>query len=273
MANTGTVYLVQVGAFQANGFGTGTLTITELSGGGLPNDECAGATDVFSGVIETYDSSTATDSVGAWGCVDGGSDIWFRYFSATDSDITVSLCSGTSYDSAFEVYLADCSNLMSVLCNDDLCSLQSQGTFTPTASTDYLIRVGGYEGASGIGELLVTQAGPLGTNDCAANLNSTGQIGVMSAAGSAVAANNDVTLTASQLPPNTFGFFLTSPDQGFVPNPGGSAGNLCLGASVGRYIGPGQVQASNSSGDLSLLLDLTQTPQGNGTVSIQGGET
>jgi hypothetical protein len=47
--------------------------------------------------------------------------------------------------------------------------------------------------------------------------------------------------------------------QGNVPQPG-SLGVLCLGGSIGRYVGPGQIQNTGGTGAFCLLLDLTQTP-------------
>ena len=113
----------------------------------------------------------------------------------------------------------------------------------------------------------------LGTNYCTAVPNSTGTSSVMSASGSSVAADNDVTLTATQMPTAAFGFFLVSQVQGFAMNPGGSAGNLCLGGSIGRYVGPGQIQNSGMLGEISLALDLTAVPQPTGAVAVAPGET
>lgn len=118
----------------------------------------------------------------------------------------------------------------------------------------------------------VTNAGS-GINYCTANVNSSGQASVMSGMGSTTASNNDVTLVASQMPNSVFGFFITSQTQGFVQNPGGSAGNLCVSGAVGRYVGPGQVQNSGGAGMIQLALDLTSTPTPTGFVSITSGET
>jgi hypothetical protein len=115
--------------------------------------------------------------------------------------------------------------------------------------------------------------GTLGTAYCMTNPNSTGVPGVLSATGSAAVASNDVTLTADDLPLNAFGFFLTSRTQGFTANPGGSQGNLCLGGSIGRYVGPGQIQNSGGTGSISLVLDLAQTPTPTGLVAVVPGET
>ncbi len=115
--------------------------------------------------------------------------------------------------------------------------------------------------------------GGLGTNYCAAASNSTGSAGTISGAGSAVVAQNNLTLEADDLPNNSFGYFLTSTTQGFMANPGGSSGNLCLGGSIGRYVGPGQIKNSGSTGSFSLLLNLSQTPQPAGAVAIAAGQT
>ncbi len=113
----------------------------------------------------------------------------------------------------------------------------------------------------------------IGTSYCAANPISTGTTASISAAGSAAAAANDLTLTATNMPTNAFGFFLASQGQGFTMNPGGSQGNLCLGGAIGRYVGPGQIQNSGGAGEISLVIDLTTTPTPTGPVTIQAGET
>ncbi|MEZ6018095.1 MAG: hypothetical protein R3F49_23520 [Planctomycetota bacterium] len=113
----------------------------------------------------------------------------------------------------------------------------------------------------------------LGARYCPAVPNSTGQGGAMGASGSDVAADNMVTLSASQLPINSFGFFLTSTTQGNVQQPGGSQGVLCLSGSIGRYVGAGQIKNSGAQGMFDLAIDLTQTPTPTGLVQITGGQT
>jgi hypothetical protein len=88
--------------------------------------------------------------------------------------------------------------------------------------------------------------------------NSSGNAGVISASGSAVASSNDFHLTASDLPANQFGYFLTSMTQGFVANPGGSQGNLCLGGNIGRF--NAQVGNSGSGGAFTQSIDLSFMP-------------
>lgn len=113
----------------------------------------------------------------------------------------------------------------------------------------------------------------LGTNYCMANPNSTGQRGTMYAEGSRFVVDNDVRLAASELPMSAFGFFLTSRTQGFIANPGGSQGNLCLSGSIGRYVGPGQIQNSGAQGRIGLAIDLASHPTPTGPVGVVAGDT
>jgi hypothetical protein len=113
----------------------------------------------------------------------------------------------------------------------------------------------------------------IGTNYCVANPNSTGATGAMGASGSALVVDNDVTLEASSLPNNSFGFFLTSTTQGAIANPGGSQGVLCLGGAIGRYVGMGQIKNSGATGAISLAIDLTAHPTPTGLVQVTAGQT
>ena len=121
---------------------------------------------------------------------------------------------------------------------------------------------------------LYSLASGIGTAYCApAAVNSTGNPALISATGFTQVATNDVTLTASALPNNAFGFFLASRTQGFVQNPGGSSGNLCLGGAIGRYVGPGQIKNSGTTGSYALRINLAQMPQPTGPVAAIAGQT
>lgn len=140
------------------------------------------------------------------------------------------------------------------------------GASTPLFSTGMnLVGIGGDVGGGGMPTI--------GTSYCSAAPNSTGVPAVMSASGSTAIATNDVVLRAGSMPNNSFGFFLTSQMQGFVANPGGSQGNLCLGGAIGRYVGTGQIQNSGSAGEIQLVIDLTMHPTPTGLVMVQAGET
>jgi len=113
---------------------------------------------------------------------------------------------------------------------------------------------------------------PIGTQYCTPAVNnSTGQPAVIAATGSDVVTDNDVTLAATQLPLDQLGYFLASKVQGFVPNPGGSQGNLCLGGGIGRYAS--KVASTGTSGALVLPIDLDAVPTPTGPVAALAGET
>ena len=99
--------------------------------------------------------------------------------------------------------------------------------------------------------------------------------GIVLASGDPRLATGALELTATLLPPNSFGFFLTSQAQGNVVNAGGSEGTLCLGGNIGRFVGPGQVMNSGASGGLTLTVDLNAVPAATptGVVAVQAGET
>ncbi|WP_145195967.1 hypothetical protein [Planctomycetes bacterium Poly30] len=120
---------------------------------------------------------------------------------------------------------------------------------------------------------LVYDGGTIGTSYCGpAVLNSTGASGTISADGSTSVSDNDLTLMGSNLPNFSFCFFIVSRTQGFASMPGGSFGNLCLTGAVGRYVGPGQIQNSGSTGSVSLGIDLAAIPQPNGSIAAVPGD-
>jgi hypothetical protein len=109
-------------------------------------------------------------------------------------------------------------------------------------------------------------------NYCSANPNSTGLAAVISVSGSPIITDNNFTLTASQLPTFEFGYFLMAASQGFIPNVGGSGGNLCLGFPFYRFskVPTGAILSSGAGGTFSFSPNLLNLPQG---VVFQIGET
>lgn len=109
-------------------------------------------------------------------------------------------------------------------------------------------------------------------NYCVGGVNSTGETGVMSLSGSPVAADNDLTLGAANLPAGQWSFFIMSQAQANVPGFGSSQGVLCLGPPIVRFDRSafGEIQQTNAQGERLLSLDLTNLPQG---VVFQPGES
>ncbi|MEZ6015005.1 MAG: hypothetical protein R3F49_07830 [Planctomycetota bacterium] len=130
-------------------------------------------------------------------------------------------------------------------------------------------------GASGGGAVRV-QLSVLGETYCRPTIaNSSGCGGVVLATGDPRLATGRLELTAALLPRDCFGFFLTSRTQDFVAAAGGSQGNLCLGGSIGRFVGSGQIMDSGVNGTFSLTVDLNAVPAPTltGTVAVQPGDT
>lgn len=95
-----------------------------------------------------------------------------------------------------------------------------------------------------------------GTIYCTSNANSTGVTTAIEMTGSEVGTDDDVLMRAFNMPMNSFGFFITSQTQGFVANPAGSQGNICVAGNIGRFVAPGQVKSSGAAGEISLDTNL-----------------
>ncbi|MFT6107888.1 MAG: glucose/arabinose dehydrogenase [Planctomycetota bacterium] len=109
------------------------------------------------------------------------------------------------------------------------------------------------------------------TQYCTAVPNSTGLPGQVSVLGSVSVAANNFTLLASDLPPGSVGYFVGSQNTGFIANPGGSQGNLCLdGTSIWRF--SLTAGASGPAGQYIVPFSLTAFPT-NPPRSIQAGDT
>ena len=116
-----------------------------------------------------------------------------------------------------------------------------------------------------------TLSSAVGTNYCGpANKHSGGTAGVMSGWGSTQVAQNNLSLTASSLPPGEWGYLIASQTKGFRPFPGSSQGNLCLGGKMGRFVK--QLSGTGAAGTVTVTLDLTSFPMGP-QVPVQPGET
>ncbi|MEM8709628.1 MAG: hypothetical protein AAGG01_01640, partial [Planctomycetota bacterium] len=113
----------------------------------------------------------------------------------------------------------------------------------------------------------------VGSQYCEAAVNSTGASAFINMGGLDFSSSGIYRLTASEMPLNSFGHFLVSNQSGFVVNPGGSQGNLCLQGSVGRFNRPGEIMNSGAIGSFSLDFNASDMPSPTGTVSAMPGET
>ncbi|MFC0604522.1 T9SS type A sorting domain-containing protein [Winogradskyella pulchriflava] len=119
-------------------FSIGTFSDTCVSA----NDDCANAMPVACLDNLTFNTGGDTDTDG-----NGRVDTWFSFLGTVAGDeVTLATC-GSDFDTTLTVYDA-CAGT-EVAFNDDSCGLQSEVSFTSDAATTYLIRVEGYNTATG----------------------------------------------------------------------------------------------------------------------------
>lgn len=147
----------------------------------------------------------------------------------------------------------------------------SAGTFARTAVYSYVTP--GLAVTGDISDVATLFTCPFGGRYCTGAIpNSTGQSGRIEANGSPVVAQNDLQLSVSRLPLNSFGFVLASELQDFRPFPGGSQGILCLGDPIGRGVGD-VIFSTGATGTATVPADLTAMPQPTGSVAVAPGDT
>ena len=286
----GVRYYVQLGADDPAGTTHGQGTLEVIQNGPPPPpaaaDHCVNAPTIGPGYTSHFFlSHLASDTFAAATTSAGGgcgpvNDIWLRWVAVESGAATFDTCTNPTYDTAVGVFEGTaCTNFVFLGCNDDApgCALGASSLTVPVVQgRTYYIQIG--VGAASLpvhGEATLTvSAGPAGnpgTPYCLAHVNSTGVPGVISAAGSRQVSDNDVTLIATNLPAQQFGFFLNARMPHALPFPGGQPGVFCLNGAIGRY--NLSVLNSGAQGTGSLALDLPVTPVPQGTVAIAPGET
>lgn len=139
--------------------------------------------------------------------------------------------------------------------------------FVPSNSGDRLIAQVFLD--NGDTAVLIAQRN-VGTPYCSAEPNSTGAPAITTAVGSSHVDFNALRLETTGLPTGEFGYYLASLTPGDVLYPGGSAGRLCLGGTIGRF--NSQVKNSGLAGEIAIWVDLTSIPV-NPPVAVQAGDT
>ena len=130
------------------------------------NDECVDAMTVMDGSIEfsTIEATISGDPFSDALCPGMylgimNADIWFSYEAACTGMLTVSTCNSASFDTDLVVYSGTCDDKTQIACNGDnsVCSGYTSSLETMvTSGEQYLIRLGGWDGASiGTGTLLI----------------------------------------------------------------------------------------------------------------------
>ncbi len=103
--------------------------------------------------------------------------------------------------------------------------------------------------------------------------NSTGFPGALTLSGSRFPEQSALTLQVRSLPPGAFGMAITGRADSPPAAIPGSQGLLCLGAPLGRLVGPGQILAADAGGAFDLVPDLHRLPAGAGFIAALPGET
>lgn len=158
----GTTYRVLVGGY---GGSSGTLRIVATWPSSPPpaNDQCSGAIPMTPGTLYTQNTTSATSTGDPVTSCAGslGRGVWYSYTPGASGPVTLSTC-GSDFDTVLSVYTGSCGSLVAVPggCNDDdgpMCyGWQASVTFAATAGTTYRILAGGFGGAGGNLNLVLT---------------------------------------------------------------------------------------------------------------------
>jgi len=140
------------------------------------NDDCegtytvGGGTTPFSSLLATTDGPDEPGICDFSGDFSFNSDIWFCHTATCTGNLSVNTCD-SAYDTKLAVY-DGCSCPVSsppLACNDDSCGgtgLQSSVSTSVTAGNDYLIRLAGYAGTTGTGNLEISCTECVQDGDC-----------------------------------------------------------------------------------------------------------
>ena len=166
----GESFYVQVGGWNG-ATGTSDLNISVALG----NDECATATPVTGGGVHPFDNTLSA--------VDGPSDcdsnmandVWYLYTATVDGSATIETCgtAGTLDDSVLIVYDGAACPVAGDAClasDDDGCTspnFSSTVDIPVTPGAQFYIQVGGWNGATGTSDLVITETGAGNPEDCA----------------------------------------------------------------------------------------------------------
>ena len=118
------------------------------------NDDCLNAQVITGFGTFSYDNRAATATDPAPTCGPLGEDVWFRWQAPCSGDVSVSTCLLNLTDDLFAVYQgSNCGDLNTqVACDDDGCGVvggAATATFSATAGTTYLIRMGTFNATVG----------------------------------------------------------------------------------------------------------------------------
>lgn len=136
------------------------------------------------------------------------------------------------------------------------------------------------QGNGCINNTVISGCSPIFTTFCTPGRpNSTGVPGVLALSGSLTISDDDLTITASSLPPNAFAFCIASQTFG-PPTMTPSGGLVCLNGAIGRFQNQvGQVDANGTyristlPGSGAQTISFAAFPSPGGPIPVLPGDT
>lgn len=173
----GEIYICDRGSTTAQ-----TGEVFKLIPGPPANNNCINATLItdgsypFSNVAATTDGPDEPAACTFNGYSHVESDVWYQYLAPCTGTARVSLC-GANFNTKVAVYGNTCPTGPGsvIACNDDFCGTASEVTFPVVMNSVYRIRIGGVNGATGSGTMVVNcdDAQP-----CPADIDASGSVDV-----------------------------------------------------------------------------------------------
>ena len=279
----GQTYFVRVQRTFSNQDLSGELCITAISNAPA-NDLCSNATPVGDGTFP-FTTIDATGSFATSCAFNDTNSVWFAYTATCSDEATFSVCDDADFDSVISVFDACGGNELA--CNDDYfgCTgFTSQVTIPVLAGQTYLVRLAGFQGAAGSGNLTISCAPPPppAPNDDCANATAVAE-GLHPF--TTVNATGTLSTSCSLNDTNDVWFAYTASCSGLVEV--STCGNAFFDSTIGIYdaCGGGEL-ACNDDGPGCIFFESTvefvafagstywvriagfQGDEGNGAVSI-----
>lgn len=141
-----------------------------------PNDPCRDALAAQVGSVAFDTRGATTDGAAGCGQSNASPDIWYEFVAPCRGSIEIDTC-GSAFDTVLAAYTGVCGAAVEVACNDDAyegacaVSLQSHIAFPAAEAQPFLVRVSGFEGASGTGWMNIAMI-----CDCDPDVNCDGAI-------------------------------------------------------------------------------------------------
>jgi len=112
---------------------------------------------------------------------------------------------------------------------------------------------------------------PLGESVCSGEPNSTGASAEIDVIGDRDVELGALGIRARTLPAGASAMLIASRDAAYVPNPGSSAGNLCLGGQIARFVG--SIGTADGAGEIEFDVPDLVVPTPIGVETIEAGDS